>query len=566
MNTDPRPTVWKRRERSTGELMGLAICDLFRFPLSALGVDYRTFRLLVELRFVLGLRRKAAEGLRNTFFDGGLLITCGLAALIGTAFGFLVVSTDSPGTVALALSLLMIFYGATLTISIFADLLFDAPTAAFLAGRPVDDKTAFAARVVPASVSVMLVQSCLAIPMIVMAAIRFGGRAPALALTATALLNAVLATSIVLVAFALILRFSTAERFKSLVVKAQLALTIVLFLGPQVPHFLPRSAPHDPTTFAFDGAWRILPAVWYRELVDGLTGEKFERGVLVPLLAVVVPFLLLAVSFALVRGKFVAALAGGGAEPERSRRSRSLLDAFAPSLAPTPAERAGYGIATALQVRERGSMLQTMPQLLYSFVIPVGIIGPGSDGFAERIGLFSHGLPLGVLMVVAVLSRTDDPNAVWVYRMAPCGDLSRVYAGAVRATLIRFVLLPIAVLTIVATILGGATGAVNALVAGAIAWCFAALGARAIGGGLPFSRKFDKTAATGMTGLYFGFLLLTLGSTIAHRFLLDRVEFAIPVGILFAFLGARRFAALRDRRIPDPSAIVPLPEREPASA
>lgn len=558
------PARWKGRTHSTLELLGLALCDAFRIPLTAIGVDFRVFRLLVEMRLMLGSRRKSSDGGAAGYFNGGLLLACGMAALMGAVYGLFTLTANSPGIVGFVMSLLMTFYGATLTITIFADLLFDGATASFFAGRPVDDKTAFAARVAPASISVVLVQASLAIPMIAIAMLRFDGFSTGAALAATAALNTVLATAIVLVAFAMVLRFSTAERFKSIVVKAQLVFTLVMMLAPQLLRFVAPKRGED-SVFEFDGAWRLLPATWYREFTEMIAGGGAPYGPTIPLLAIAAPFLLLAISFALVRGKFVVALSGGGAEKETTCRARSLLDAFADRLARTTGERAGYGLATALQLRERGAMLQSIPQVVYSLVIPLAFIGPTDETFVERIGLFAHGLPLGAIMVVAQLSRTDDPDAAWVFRMSPRMDLGPVRAGAVRATLIRFVGLPIVTFTILATILGGATGAMNALVAGAIAWFLAGSGARVVASGVPFSTKFDKKTAGGAAGLYFCFVFLTLGATAAQRFLLDRWEYAIPVFVLFAFLGAVQFASFRGARTRGKSANVALPLEDGAA-
>jgi hypothetical protein len=196
--------------------------------------------------------------------------------------------------------------------------------------------------------------------------------------------------------------------------------------------------------------------------------------------------------------------------------------------------------------------------------VPIAFVSPGSEGFGERIGLFAYGLPLGVLTVISMLPLTDDHAAAWVIRMSPREQFGPLWAGAVRATLTRFVFLPCLGFGILASVFGGIQGAITAAAASAIAVFVAASVARIVKAGIPYSKAFKKDGQTELMGVYLLLIFVLIGCGALHRGVAGRFVIELSVFVVFAILGAVQFAALRRADV-RPHAQLPIRAAAPGS-
>jgi hypothetical protein len=134
--------------------------------------------------------------------------------------------------------------------------------------------------------------------------------------------------------------------------------------------------------------------------------------------------------------------------------------------------------------------------------------------------------------VLTQMAFTEDPDASWLLRALPA-DPSALRAGAVKAMVLVFVVLPGAFLVVVSAGMHGLAGLMQGILALELALLVAALGATLLPRRLPFAEAFRVTSAGTSVPLVAVSMLVALVCALVHMALW---EWARPVFLAAAVL------------------------------
>ncbi len=530
----------------------LSAVRFLRIPLSALGVEFATLHTLLDLRFTIDLRSKA-ENAKATGGFGGVGTTLIMSLVMGAMFAFLGFGAGDASAIAGVIAASILFYGSFLTLTIFADLLFDRPLETLLATAPIDGRTALAARLLPPAIYLLLIDAGIAIPQILAATLRFGPVAIPSGVITT-ILASWFAIDASMLVFALALRFVRPERFKVIVVRLQIAITILMMVGPQIFQFGSRTILRHLPTYDL-GAWRFFfPPTWYTDLATVMQSKPESAPAnawIGATIAVAAPILAMALALRLAKERFLTSMISSVTEEgleQRIRSTRGPIRAFVPQ---ESVEKAGFDLCVGLQLRESGSLMRIAPTLVFPLIYMMPFIR-GSDGsFSEHWTLLAYGCAATMVPLVYQLRFSDSPLAAWIFDTAPTRVESRLLGGALRASLVRFVLLP----GILVALLGFFTSGWSGLLDGATGAAAAVAIGSAIGRGAaprlaPFSVALDPKAVRGSFGWQLLILALMLTAAGVHRAFAESTMLVLGLFVGWTVLAIVAYRSLSRVQVP----------------
>lgn len=352
------------------------------------------------------------------------------------------------------------------------NVIFNESEADILGHLPISSRTYFAAKVL----NLFLFTSMLAAAANLFPAI-FGQWAaganllfiPAHALAA--LLDALLATALIVTSYGLLMRMVSRERFDSIIAYSQIILVLVFMFGFQI---LPRMMGAEFTQFARGFRWYYLlfPPAWFAGLTLVLMGRAYLYALLLAAIGItaVVVFGHTAIrkvgsdysSFVsrLTYGEGAAKREALNSTPPAPTARRTLGDWLKRVWLARPAERAAFDLVSIYLRRNREVKVRLYPSLAYFIFVPLlALFSDGlPDPFSPR-GVEAYPL-MGALMIcyvaltaVEVLRFSEHHEAAYIFRVAPVGRRGDLYSGFRKAVMAWVALPGFAVLFVLYAIL-----------------------------------------------------------------------------------------------------------------
>lgn len=398
------------------------------------GIDSRQYRALVITALRIDLR--ASGGAVPRPRNAGAFATLGAMILfhgiVGLAFAALAYRMPD---VLLGASLFLTYVSFAVLLSVLVDyhsVVTSPDDYAVLGFRPLSSRTYFAARLTNLFIFTAIIATALGVAPVAAYTLRGGivlGLAAAAAAGGTAFTTALGA---VIVYAWLVGRVSPARVSRALTY-AQLALSVIAYSAfALVPDLLSRRGAFDlvlPRT-----AWlHVHPAIWfarYLEIADGVWGA----GQIVPAAASVT-----------LMGALVL-LASGRLSLEYAERLGELSVASAPAPARAVARRPAHWRfssdehrAVAVLVRAqfrhdqkfRLAVLAILPITFFYLLVGMRdqtLTDPFGRGVAEHPAMLYYGVLLFPIMLHMSLTRSDSPQAAWIFYASPAS-----LSGLVRA-------------------------------------------------------------------------------------------------------------------------------------
>ncbi|HJQ25631.1 MAG TPA: hypothetical protein VKA60_17045 [Blastocatellia bacterium] len=270
----------------------------------------------------------------------------------------------------------------------------------------------------------------------------------------SALLDALLATALIVTCYGVLMRLVGRERFDSIIAYSQIILVLVFMFGFQI---LPRVMDINFMQLARGYRWYYLlyPPAWFAGLTLVLMGKVQAYAVGLAAVGVTV---LVALGHLAIRkvgtdySSFVVRLSyGDGAirqrpvEPTVTAREpgRGLAERLKSAWLARPAERAAFELVATYLRRNREVKVRLYPSLAYFVFVPL-------------LAVFSEGLPdpfvvrsvqayslMGALMIcyvaltaVEVLRFSEHHEAAYIFRVAPVARLGDLHSGFRKAVMV----------------------------------------------------------------------------------------------------------------------------------
>ena len=431
----------------------------------ALGPLLRLFRVdvvqllaVLELRLLLDLKSRR-ETSRWSGPSIGALLAVFFFFMGGFGTGLMPVLGTGPAIFAGAASALLMFMLLMVFMLQFAAIFVDPTDLGVLAPLPIDSRTLFTARLTHAATYVCVLGGTFAAPSTLMACVGYRSMLPLVAWPLCIACATLSTLGFVALVHAVVLRVLGPERFQRATFWLQIAF-MTLFIGGfqwlqvmiPVGEIVSAVREHD--------AWlSFLPPVHISGLFTTMVGEAthWTRGM--GLVALGIPPVALGLTLLFASRDFAAALAGEFS-PTRGRGVDPRGDALTWTRSVPVVvrrwwgrgeERAGFGVAWALGVRDRMFLRATVPALAATtmplFAVSV-TLRRADIAFGELLPiLVSYFLALSIPTTAEALRATEDPRAAWILHSLPLSRPGEYVRGAVKSALLRW-MVPMSVLLI----------------------------------------------------------------------------------------------------------------------
>lgn len=541
----------------------LRVTDRLAWLLTRLGVDYPQFRALLEVKLTLDGRRRTAVQAQAARQDatGGLRTVLIMYGLFGLFVGGIFLMTRNLFAAAvLEHAFVMIMLAMTL-ISDFSSVLLDTTDNKILQSRPISGRTIYAARLAHIIAYVTLLGGSLAAAGLVFGTYRYGVLF-ALLLLLTLAASVLFTVSAVNVFYLLILRITSAERLRDVILYCQIIFTVLFIGGYQILPRLFNTKLFEEWDPAGAGWIYLLPPAWLAGPFGMLSRPQSATFVILTVLSAAVPLLALLLSTLLAPG-FKDALARLEAVDTLERAADKAKVAAAPQhrragrwswVASDPGERAAVDFFWAIMDRDRHFKLRTYPSVAMAFLLGgIMIFGQSGNPFETLRTLGGTQKHLVLLYVCAMigpnaltmLRYSDKFEAAWIFESLPIGRTGLLLRAALKVVLLRLVLPAYLIMSALVLLVWPISVAPDVILAGVLLVLLTVLEARQLTDRLPFSVQFTAAANAGRSGYMLAYTLLAAALGGGH-FALSLagpvpVAAAIPVALLAAGWSLRSY-------------------------
>jgi ABC-2 type transport system permease protein len=540
----------------------LRLFDMVAWLIRAFGVDYPQFRAILETKLTLDSRRrmvglhvKRQKKAGNTF--AATLVFYGF---MGTFVGFAVLVAGSPlvgMTVAHAFIMTML---SMALISDFSSVLLDTTDNAILQPRPVTGRTILVARIAHIVVYLASLSLSLGLVTLITGTCRWGAAFPPVFIFTLAF-AIILVVCLVNLLYVAAMRLTSGERLRDIILYFQMFMTVLIVGGYQLlPRLVDMRLIRE---LQIDDRWWIylFPPTWMAAPIDLLAGHLKTPQLILSAMAVVLPLAGLVVVLRVLGPRFSRALAEmdtvskSRAAPSPVRGRNSTAQRLAGLCCRTRVGQAAFEFVWLLCSRDRQFKLRTYPSFAIIFIFPIFFLLSGHEGFREAFaGLSATKNYLFVLyMAGSVLPSTlvhlrfsDNWQAAWVYDALPVALPGEIFAAAMKALIVRFVIPAFAIVSCVTLAIWGPRIVGDLALAASATLVMCVLQGLFFGRRFPFSQAFGVTDASGRAGrtLLLVFLVPAALGFLHYR-LTSRpllVPLMIPVVLLAAVLLFRAYA------------------------
>ncbi|MDE3314521.1 ABC transporter permease [Lacticaseibacillus zeae] len=452
----PKNFAWLTRLRPTLEKRGIQF-DQLRLILAT--------KSLLASRESSGLgsmfnnnKRRTGSGLRKTFLWNTLFgAVLGLLLLIPTS---IVTTFTMFMTVQLLTSFLAI-------LTSYSSLILDPRDRTVFAARGVNDRTLSFARLLNICFYLGMTLLAMGGPGIVISGFHYG---PIVAIGGfiALLFSGVLSLMLALFVYLLILRFFDGERLRNMLNLVQILLMIGIYVGGQLPNLLPQSMSIFGASISDQFSWLFIPAfpAWFAGLPMLFAGQVTALSLMLASLSVVIP-IAMTLTFLHFSGVFEVYLEKLNQGNARPRKLGWWFRGLSALMTRPGEERTYFTLGWRILGSERDYKLRVYPQLAYGLILPLVFIGNELREMSFKSA--SHFIAyagIGVIVALAPalvnLRFSSQPQAMAIFQYVPFKTHGLLLRGVVKAMFARLFLLPLVLITVITTAIGG----FDALVAG----------------------------------------------------------------------------------------------------
>lgn len=499
----------------------LAVVSLFNPLWRALGVDVKQLRTILATKLMIddrrpniynrGSRQSSSKPVRNS-----AIYTMVLSFFIGIVY----LSVFNVGDdVRLHAFLWFSAYLLTMCITLITDfsyVLIDPRDNYILLPRPVSDRTLVVSRLLHIALHISKIAVPMSLSPVIFMGIMFGVL-PALWFGVLALLLTFLAIFVINTAYLLVLRITSAEKFKEVINSMQIAFSIVMFgvyfLGPRALRNIEITGMFDSENYP----WLPFTPTWWfaRSFTWPLVGWQPDTAIylaltfLTPVLCLWVVVRFLAPSF----NRKIAGMGGSDVAPKavkvvkRSGGGVPFYKKVAGVVTGSGEERLSFELVWLLTARTRDFKLKVYPSVAYVIVMCIGVFFFSDRGMVVKNWDQVRETPTYLFLIymtsfvfitaISQIAYSENYKAAWVYFVSPLEAPGPVLIGAWKAALIKFLLPFYTMIALFAGVIWGAgiipdllVGFMNVLV---ISLIYALLILREV----PFSAAPDLAGNTG---------------------------------------------------------------------
>jgi ABC-2 type transport system permease protein len=359
---------------------------------------------------------------------------------------------------------ILLVYFSLLIITEFSTILFDTKDNVEILPRPIDSKTFYASRIVHIVIYLLRMGIPLSLGGVLFASLKLGP-STGLLLFILVLLDVVMAVFISNIFYMGVIRFFSAEKFKTIIMYVQVLLAVIIYGGYQ---FVPKLFDNEMITEAHLGHqwWLNLILPYWPAKVSTLflEGNFYDLWpqILLNFLFPVLGIVAIVKYFAPFYNRKLSEIDGISDKPVKNQRSekkqgRVLID----FLRFSTTEKALYRLIRMVVSKDRKFKQGVYSLVGYAVVLLLlpfaSKIGHAGEFLSEVANSKRYFIVLFVptilsLVIYPTLQYSEEPESVWLFRFLPIKQAGEFFIASLMITLINY-FLPMALIALLITFL-----------------------------------------------------------------------------------------------------------------
>ena len=524
------------------------------------GVDTKQLNAILRAKLTMDGRRQnnLFNQKRRSSSNQNLMIML-MNGILGFFLGTMFIGGINHEISFLLYHSILLVYFALLIITEFSTILFDTKDNIEILPRPVDSKTFYTSRIIHIVIYLLMLGIPLSMGGVIIGAITYGPLT-GLLLFCLVLLDVVMAVFISNIFYMAVVRFFTAEKFKTIIMYVQVLLAVIIYGGYQ---FIPRLFDSEMIAEARLGnQWwlNLIPPYWSAKVSTLFLEGTFSDLWFQLILCVMIPVLgIVAIVkyFAPFYNRKLSEIDGMSDKSAKKKRGprkqrKQLID----YLYFSSSEKALYRLVRMVVSKDRKFKQGVYSIIGYAIVLLalpfISKIGNGGDFIVELADSKRYFILLFIpvilsLVIYPTLQFSEHPESVWLFKFIPVQKAGEFFVAGLMVTLLNY-FLPMAVIVFSITFIIWPISVFNhvVLVFG-VSVLFMVLYALVIPKYLPLSRDRNMNSSSQNIGnVMLMFLLIAVVGGITYACSLLPAWTSYLFGTLYLMLAVLLFKKLRN--------------------
>ena len=432
----------------------LKLLDKFQLLYKKSGVNYKTMRMILQIKLtmdgrrvssVMGNNKKTDERNDKNNYMYLLLFNAFMSIFIGM---IMLIYTTSMKAVNIVIGI-NLFMMISLMISDFSAVLLDVTEKNILLPKPIDSKTFNAAKTTHICIYLMGLSLSLNLIPLIIGTVKYGVLFSLIFIIEN-ILVVLMVISLTAVLYTLVLKFFDGEKLKDIINYFQILLAFVFAFGYQlvgrVFDFRTVNSEYVPKM------WHaLLPSMWFAApfgiLIDG---NKQSFLIVLFLLAIIGPIMLMTFYLNKVVPYFeknLQKLNDNGGTINKKNKNKSQF--IANIVCRGNIEKSMFRFTQNMISTERTLKLKVYPSLAMALFLPVifmfmdrenSFMDNIKTGYGGKIQLLMYISLVLLCMCTAFINNSDNYKGAFIYKVLPIENPGLILKGAVKGTLFKLII------------------------------------------------------------------------------------------------------------------------------
>ncbi|MBU3190850.1 hypothetical protein K9O30_16270 [Clostridium bowmanii] len=433
----------------------LKILDKFQSAYKKSGVDYKTMRMILQIKLTMDGRRVSTVMANNKKTDdteekNNYLSLLKINGFMSIFIGLIMMGNMSSMIATNIVIGINLFMMVSLMISDFSAVLLDVKEKNILLPKPIDSKTFNAAKTTHIFIYLMGLSLSLNLIPLVLGTINYG---PVffLIFSVENILSVMLVIALTALLYTLVLKFFDGEKLKDIINYFQILLAFVFAFGYQL---MIRVFNMQSINIEYvPKFWHaLLPSMWFAAPFGiYIDGNKQPFLMLLCVLAIVGPILLITVYIKGVVPYFEKNLQKLNENGENvSKRSENRKEFIASLVCRDKIERSMFKFTQNMIATERNLKLKVYPTLAMAVFVPIlfmfmdrgdkSIMDNIQTGFGGKVHLLMYVSIFLLCFCTAFINNSDSYKGAYIYKVLPIENPGVILKGAVKGTIFKLII------------------------------------------------------------------------------------------------------------------------------
>ena len=434
----------------------LKILDKFQLLYKKSGVNYKTMRMILQIKLtmdgrrvstVMGNNKKEEENKDKNNYLYLLMFNAFISIFLG-----LILMSGMPSMIATNIVIgINLFMMVSLMISDFSAVLLDVKEKNILLPKPIDSRTFNAAKTTHICIYLAGLSLSLNFIPLVMGTVKHGALFFVIFFIES-MLAVLIVIALTALLYTLVLKFFDGEKLKDIINYFQIFLVFTFSFGYQLVIRV-----FDATNMNIEYVpklWHaVLPSMWFASIFGILIdGDKQSFLIFLSILAIVGPIMLMMLYLKKVLPYFEKNLQklndNGGVVRKKSEGRKEFISGL---VCKNKIEKSIFKFTQNMIATERSLKLKVYPSLAMAVFLPVlfmfmdrkndiSFMDNIQTGYGGKIHLFMYISIFLLCFCTAFINNSDNYKGAFIYKVLPIENPGLILKGAVKGTIFKLII------------------------------------------------------------------------------------------------------------------------------